>query len=108
MNVQEFLAAFERMRVANLGRQFERRELGLLASRNGIYFNSTMWASGLGGLFKVGKIEGKFVYSFRNTPTTEAQINDLKRSMFAYTHNNERLIAHAKDILRRFHIHHID
>lgn len=108
MNVQKFLAAFEEMRSHNLGKQFERRELGLLAIQYGIYFNSTMWACGLSSLFFVGKIGPKYVYSFKNIVTTPAQITDLSDRIRAYKHNNERTIEHAKNILRRFGIHNVD
>ena len=108
MNIQKFLSAFEEMRSHNLGKQFERRELGLLAIQYGIYFNSTMWASGLSTLFHVGKLGPKYVYSFKNTVTTSAQITDLAVKIRAYKNNNNRTIEHAKSILRRFGIHNVD
>lgn len=108
MNVQKFLAAFEKMRSHNLGKQFERRELGLLAIQYGIYFNSTMWTCGLGSLFRVGKVGPKYVYSFKNTVTTPAQIIDLSAKICAYKNDNNRTIEHAKSILRRFGIRNID
>lgn len=108
MNVQKFLAAFEEMRSHNLGKQFERRELGLLAIQYGIYFNSTMWASGLSLLFHVGNLGPKYVYSFKNTVTTPAQITILSNRIRAYKNDNNRTIEHAKNILRRFGIHNID
>ena len=108
MNVQKFLAAFEEMRSHNLGKQFERRELGLLAIQYGIYFNSTMWASGLSLLFHVGKLGPKYVYSFKNTVTTPAQITILSNRIRAYKNDNNRTIEHAKNILRRFGIRTLD
>lgn len=108
MNVQKFLAAFEKMRSHNLGRQFERRELGLLALQYGIYFNSTMWACGLSSLFRVGKVGPKYVYSFKNTVTTTGQITDLSARIRAYKNDNNRTIEHAKSILRRFGIRNVD
>ena len=108
MNVQKFLAAFEEMRSHNLGKQFERRELGLLAIQYGIYFNSTMWACGLSSLFRVGKIGPKYVYSFKNIVTTPEEIRELSGRIHTYKHNNARTIEHAKKILRRFGIHNID
>lgn len=108
MNVQKFLAAFEEMRSHNLGKQFERRELGLLAIQYGIYFNSTMWACRLGSLFHVGKIGPKYVYSFKNTVTTPEQISELSTTIRAYKNNNDRTIEHAKRVLRRFGIRNVD
>ena len=108
MNVQQFHTAFERMRTDNLGKQFERRELGLLAIQYGIYFNSTMWASGLGSLFNVGRIGSKYVYSFKNISTDVAKITELNTKIFQYKHNVNRQIEHARSILRRHGIHNID
>lgn len=108
MNTQHFLQSFESMRVANLGKQFERRELGLLAIQYGIYINSTMWVCGLNSFFKKGKVGPKYVYSFKNIPTSQQQVVDLNAAIFTYKHNNNRTIEHAKSILRRHGIHNID
>lgn len=108
MNVQTFHEAFEAMRQTNLGKQFERREIGLLALKYGIYVNSTMWACGFDSLFKKGKVGPKYIYSFKNIPTSEQDFVDLNAAIIAYKRNNHRTIEHAKQILRRYNIHNID
>lgn len=108
MNVQNFHEAFEQMRVANLGKQFERREIGLLALRYGIYVNSTMWVCGFGNLFKKGRVGTKFIYTFKRTSTTEQDFAELSTAITAYKRNTARTIEHAKNILRKYNIHNID
>lgn len=108
MNVQQFHTIFEKMRTENRGRQFERRELGILATTYGIYFNSTMWAAGLSNLFNVGKVGPKYVYSFKNFPTSVEAVAALSERVRAYKRDNVRTIEHAKAILRRYNIHNID
>lgn len=108
MNTQHFYEAFENMRTHNLGKQFERRSLGLLALQYGVYFNSTMWACGLDKLFSVGKIGPKYVYTFKNILTNRADVEALSVKMFQYKHNTARTIEHAKSILRKFNIQNID
>ncbi len=108
MDTQRFYEAFENMRTHNLGKQFERRELGLLALQYGIYFNSTMWACGLSSLFKVGKVGPKYVYTFKNSVTAQNDIESLAVKIYQYKHNTARTIEHAKSILRKFNIRNID
>lgn len=108
MNVQRFYTAFEQMRSENLGKQFERRELGLLALQYGIYIDSTMWACGLNSLFRVGRIGPKYVYSFKNTVTSQQEVINVSDKMTEYRHNTARIIEHAKAILRRHNIYQID
>ena len=108
MNVQNFVTAFEKMRLENLGKTYDRRELGLLALQYGIYFNSTMWASGLGSLFNSSKIGSKCIYSFKNNVTSVAAIEEISRNIREYKHNNQRTIEHAKNILRKFGIKRVD
>lgn len=102
MNVLKFHESFETMRKANLGKTFERRSLGLLALQYGIYFNSTMWACGLGDLFIKSRLGMKYVYTFKPVETKIEQINALSQEIFRYNHNDERKIEHARAILRRF------
>lgn len=109
MNALQFCSAFEEMRSHNLGKQFERRELGLLALQYGIYFNSTMWACGLGSFFRVAKLGPKFIYSFRNDPITVDSVVEFRRNLRAYIINSDmRSVEHAKSILRRFGIRNVD
>lgn len=109
MNVQKFQAAFERMRQENLGKHFDRRELGLLAIRYGTYITTTMWASGLGSFFHRTRIGRKYLYSFRNTPVTEVELNLFVYNLNEYTNNStHRAIEHAKRILRQHGITTID
>lgn len=104
MNVQKFHAAFEQMRLTNLGRAFERRELGIIASHYGIYFNSTMWASGLARLFIVTRLGPKFIYRFKNKETSLIEVTNLMNDCREYARNDQRKILHAKAILRRYGI----
>lgn len=108
MLVDKFYEALERMRQDNLGKQLERRELGILASKYGIYINSNMWTCGLGQLFHKGKIGSKYVYIFKSIPITRQEIETLSVAVRAYKRDNNRKIEHAKAILRRFNIHNID
>ena len=59
-------------------------------------------------LFHVGKLGPTYVYSFKNTVTTPAQITILSNRIRAYKNDNNRTIEHAKNILRRFGIRNID
>ncbi len=108
MNIEKFQAAFERMRQENLGKHFDRRELGLLATRYGTYITTTMWASGLGSFFNRTRIGRKYLYSFRNTPVTDVEFNLFVYNLGEYTHDTHRVIEHAKRILRQYGITTID
>lgn len=108
MHINNFYNAFEKMRSENLGKQFERRDLGMLATKYGIYFNSTMWACGLGILFTTAKLGSKYVYLFKNNVTSRESVNLIAENIRQYEHNDARKIEHAKSILRRFGIHNID
>lgn len=108
MNIQKFQEAFEAMRVTNLGKQFERRELGLLAIQYGTYISNVMWVCGLNTFFKTGKVGPKYIYTFKNTPVTEEEVRNLNTAVLAYKRNNARTIEHAKSILRKHGILNID
>jgi hypothetical protein len=109
MNIQKFQTAFEQMRQNNLGKHFDRRELGLLATHYGTYITTTMWASGLGCFFNRTRIGRKYLYSFRNTPVTEVELNLFVYNLSEYTNNStQRTIEHAKRILRQHGITTID
>lgn len=99
---QKFREAFERMRISNLGIQFDRRELGLLAIKYGIYFNSTMWACGLDSLFNKSRIGPKYIYSFKNKESSIEEFEWLLRAINAYKHDTDRIINHARAILQRY------
>lgn len=104
MDSIKFYEAFEAMRNENLGGTYDRRDLGLLALQYGIYFNSTMWACGLGDLFRKSRIGSRYVYTFKPLPTNIKTVDKLMRATYLYKHNDERKIAHAKAILRRYGI----
>jgi hypothetical protein len=102
MNTVRFLEAFEAIRLANLGKQLDRRELSILASRHGIYFDNAMWVCGLSTLFYANKIGKKYVYSFKNKETSLDVINDMAVKLHVYRANTLRKINAAKATLRRY------
>lgn len=104
MNILKFHESFETMRKENLGKTFERRSLGLLALQYGIYFNSTMWSSGLGRFFVVTKLGPKFIYRFKNKKTSINEVTKFKNDCKEYIKNDQRKILHAKNILRKYGI----
>ena len=104
MNIQKFHEAFEQMRLKNLGKSLERRELGIIASHYGIYFNSTMWASGLSRFFIVTKLGPKFIYRFKSKETSINEVANFMNDCREYARNDQRKILHAKAILRRYGI----
>lgn len=108
MNAQQFHIALERMRQENLGKQMERRELGLLALRYGIYFNSTMWACDLSRFFRVGRLGPKYVYSFKVQPVDIREVREFLETIRIYRNDVNRKIEHAKEILRRYGINRIN
>ncbi len=100
MNINNFHASFEAMRQANLGRQFDRRELSLLARKYGTHINSTMWAAGLSRFFVTAKLGPRFVYTFKTAPVLLDDVMQFNADLYTYAHNSARKIEHAKLILR--------
>lgn len=100
--MRNYVVAFNKMREANLGKVFDRRELSLLASEHGIYINSSLWQSGLAVHFEQTKIGPKLVYLFKNTAMTEADWRSIRSNRRLYDDNVLRKIEHAKAILKRY------
>lgn len=101
---QHYVTQFNKMRSENLGRAFERRELGILASQHGIYINSTLWNCGLNNQFNVAKVGPKFVYIFKVNPMELADFEAIATNARIYRNNPNRKIEHAKAILKRYGI----
>lgn len=106
--IQYYIEQFNKMRSENLGKSFERRELGIMASQHGIYINSTLWNCGLNNQFHVAKVGPKYVYTFRKNPMVIADFEAITVNARIYRNNRIRKIEHAKEILRRYGIREVD
>lgn len=104
MKTDQFLTAFNTLRRSNLGKFYERRELGMLFAHQGIALNNSYWQCGLDQHFVVTRMGRRYVYSFKDTDITLAEVQAIAESWKAYRNNITRKIENAKKLLRKYNV----